>query len=74
MSDEGSLNVDFTDLLEALSEARADFVVVGAHALAVHGITRATVTSTSSCAHQRPTRSESSRRFAPSGRRSSNTV
>jgi hypothetical protein len=33
---------DWIDLLEALLEARARFLVVGAHALAVHGVARAT--------------------------------
>lgn len=33
---------DFDDLLAALSEEKADFVIVGAHALAVHGHVRAT--------------------------------
>jgi hypothetical protein len=42
MSDALGLNVDFADLLEALTDARVEFIVVGAHALAVHGITRAT--------------------------------
>ncbi len=33
---------DFVDLLEELARAGCDFVVVGAHALAAHGIVRAT--------------------------------
>ncbi len=37
-----ALNDDFRDLLEALAGAGADFVVVGAHALAAHGFPRAT--------------------------------
>lgn len=37
------MNEDFLDLLRALHEAGADFVVVGAHALAANGIVRATV-------------------------------
>ena len=37
-----SLNEDFIDVLRALIEARASFVVVGAHALAAHGVPRAT--------------------------------
>jgi hypothetical protein len=37
------LNEDFLDFLRALAEAGARFLVVGAHALAVHGIPRATV-------------------------------
>lgn len=36
------LNEDFKDLLLALADARADFVVVGAYALAAHGIPRTT--------------------------------
>lgn len=42
MSVEAGLNSDFLDLLEAFSEAHVEFLVVGAHALAVHGIPRAT--------------------------------
>lgn len=42
MSVEAGLNSDFLDLLEAFSEAQVEFLVVGAHALAVHGIPRAT--------------------------------
>jgi len=34
---------DFRDLLAELVEAQARFLVVGAHALAVHGVPRATV-------------------------------
>jgi hypothetical protein len=36
------MNQDFRDLLHALSESHAEFLVVGAYALAVHGIPRAT--------------------------------
>lgn len=36
------LNDDFLDLLRAFVEAEVEFVVVGAHALAVHGVPRAT--------------------------------
>ena len=36
------MNDDFLDLLRALAEAGARFVVVGAHAMAVHGVPRAT--------------------------------
>jgi hypothetical protein len=36
------VNDDFTDFLAALIEAGARFLVVGAHALAVHGVARAT--------------------------------
>ncbi len=36
------LNQDFRDLLFALNDAGADYLVVGAHALAAHGHVRAT--------------------------------
>jgi hypothetical protein len=36
------VNEDFHDLLEALLDAGARFLVVGAHAMAVHGVPRAT--------------------------------
>jgi len=36
------VNEDFRDLLAALVHANARFLVVGAHALAVHGVPRAT--------------------------------
>jgi hypothetical protein len=36
------LNEDFLDILRALGEAGADYLVVGAHAMAVHGTPRAT--------------------------------
>jgi hypothetical protein len=36
------MNEDFLDILKCLIEAGARFVVVGAHALAVHGVPRAT--------------------------------
>jgi hypothetical protein len=36
------LNDDFRDLLDCLREAAVDFVIVGAHALAAHGLPRAT--------------------------------
>jgi hypothetical protein len=35
-------NDDFRDLVAELEAARAEFVIVGAHALAVHGVPRAT--------------------------------
>ena len=35
-------NEDFLDLLRALVDAEVEFVVVGAHALAAHGVPRAT--------------------------------
>ncbi len=36
------MNQDFRDLLQALLDAGARFLVVGAHAMAVHGVPRAT--------------------------------
>lgn len=36
------MNEDFLDLLQSLLTANARFLVVGAHALAVHGVPRAT--------------------------------
>jgi hypothetical protein len=36
------VNDDFDEMLSALSDAGADFLLVGAHALAVHGLVRAT--------------------------------
>ena len=36
------MNEDFLDFLSALLTAEARFIVVGAHALAVHGVPRAT--------------------------------
>jgi hypothetical protein len=36
------MNQDFLDLLSALLETEARFLVVGAHAMAVHGVPRAT--------------------------------
>ncbi|HEX9693313.1 MAG TPA: hypothetical protein VGA22_14565 [Gemmatimonadales bacterium] len=36
------MNDDFVDLLRALLDSNARFLVVGAHALAVHGVPRAT--------------------------------
>jgi hypothetical protein len=42
LSPEAGLNEDFLDLLRALDAEKAEYVVVGAHALAVHGIPRAT--------------------------------
>ncbi len=36
------MNRDFAEMLDALSAARADFLIVGAHALAAHGRPRAT--------------------------------
>lgn len=36
------MNPDFVEMLSALSEAGAEYLVVGAHALAAHGVPRAT--------------------------------
>ena len=36
------LNTDFRDMLSALLDAHAEFLLVGAYALAVHGVPRAT--------------------------------
>jgi hypothetical protein len=36
------VNDDFAEMLSALSAADADFLLIGAHALAVHGLVRAT--------------------------------
>ncbi len=36
------MNRDFVEMLSALSAAQADYLIVGAHALAAHGIVRAT--------------------------------
>jgi hypothetical protein len=36
------LNPDYRDILSALSAERADFLLVGAYAVAVHGVPRAT--------------------------------
>ena len=36
------MNQDFVEMLSELSAAGAEFIIVGAHALAVHGLPRAT--------------------------------
>ncbi len=36
------MNRDFVEMLSALGAARVDFMIVGAHALAAHGVPRAT--------------------------------
>jgi hypothetical protein len=41
MTSEG-LNEDFLDMLDALRDAEVEFLVVGAHAMAAHGVARAT--------------------------------
>ncbi len=42
MGDPADLNDDFRDMLACLAAARVEFVIVGAHALAAHGLPRAT--------------------------------
>ncbi len=42
MKADNALNTDFQDILRALHEAGASYLIVGAHAMAVHGIPRAT--------------------------------
>jgi hypothetical protein len=42
VSQRPELNADFIDLLRALLDAEVEFILVGAHALAAHGILRAT--------------------------------
>lgn len=42
MSTLEALNEDFVDVLRALCAEQVEFLVVGAHALAVHGVVRAT--------------------------------
>jgi hypothetical protein len=46
------LNEDFKDLLAALEEARVLYLVVGAHAMAVHGVPRADDWSVLRLAHR----------------------
>jgi hypothetical protein len=36
------MNRDFVEMLSALSDAGADYLVIGAHALAAHGYARGT--------------------------------
>jgi hypothetical protein len=36
-----SVNRDFLDMVNALNRARVEYLVVGAHAMAVHGVPRA---------------------------------
>jgi hypothetical protein len=43
MADEPKLFEDASDLLRAFADAGVDYLVIGAHALAAHGIPRATV-------------------------------
>lgn len=42
MADVPALNEDFADVIRAFLDASVDFLVVGAHALAAHGVVRST--------------------------------
>lgn len=42
MTRESGFNQDFLDILQALVDRGVEFLVVGAHAMAVHGVPRAT--------------------------------
>ena len=42
MADLPALNEDFADVIRAFLDASVDFLVVGAHALAAHGVVRST--------------------------------
>jgi hypothetical protein len=42
MAEHAELNEDFRDMLACLGDANVEFVIVGAHALAAHGLPRAT--------------------------------
>ena len=42
MAEHAELNEDFRDMLACLGDAGVEFVIVGAHALAAHGLPRAT--------------------------------
>ena len=42
MADAPELNEDFVDVIRALLDEDVEFLVVGAHALAVHGVVRST--------------------------------
>lgn len=42
MTIESGLNEDFSDLLRELNDNEVQFLLVGAHAMAAHGIPRAT--------------------------------
>jgi hypothetical protein len=37
-----ALNRDFIDMIRAMNNAKVEYLVVGAHAMAVHGVPRAT--------------------------------
>lgn len=42
MTEAAGFNEDFLDMLRALVDSGVEFIVVGAHAMAVHGVPRAT--------------------------------
>jgi hypothetical protein len=42
MAERPRLNDDFIDLIRSLQKSNVDFMIVGAHALAVHGVVRGT--------------------------------
>ena len=42
MTIESGFNEDFLDILRAFDDADVEFLVVGAHAMALHGVPRAT--------------------------------
>jgi hypothetical protein len=42
VADAPTLNEDFVDMLQALSDSNVEFLIVGAHAMAAHGLPRAT--------------------------------
>lgn len=42
MSDAPAFNADFSDIIRAMERASVEFIIVGAHALAAHGVVRST--------------------------------
>lgn len=42
MSERPVFNADFADLIRAMTRAGVEFLIVGAHALAAHGVVRST--------------------------------
>jgi hypothetical protein len=42
MADRPQLNDDFVDIIRSFQQSDVDFMIIGAHALAVHGIVRST--------------------------------
>lgn len=67
MAGAAPLNEDFRDMLHSLSGAGAEFVVVEAHALSVHGVPRATGDLDVFVRPSPRTRSGCSRRCAATG-------